>query len=129
MKLAARHERCSGCRVCQLVCAMHNFLENNPGKSRLKISGEFPVPGRYHVAVCDQCGACAAVCPTGAIVEDDGIAQVVEKDCIGCLACVEACPSGVMMVHPSREAPFKCNNCGKCIELCPREALYDEEKA
>ena len=42
---------------------------------------------------CVDCGACTAVCPTGALVfEEDWTLIYVEDKCILCLACVPACP-------------------------------------
>ncbi|MGA2193474.1 MAG: 4Fe-4S binding protein [Nitrospirota bacterium] len=44
---------------------------------------------------CVDCGACTAVCPTGALVCDDATEwglDYVEDKCILCLACVPACP-------------------------------------
>lgn len=41
---------------------------------------------------CTGCGACAEVCPAGAIDLIDGEARVDEEMCTGCEACIEACP-------------------------------------
>jgi ferredoxin len=42
---------------------------------------------------CIDCGACIALCPTGAISFTDDWSVEVEGDkCIRCGACVEACP-------------------------------------
>ena len=40
---------------------------------------------------CISCGACADVCPVGAISEGDG-KYVINDDCISCGACADACP-------------------------------------
>ncbi len=43
-------------------------------------------------AACTRCGACAPICPTGAIVPREGRAPVVEAAaCIGCLVCRAVC--------------------------------------
>ncbi|WP_028306625.1 4Fe-4S binding protein [Desulfitibacter alkalitolerans] len=126
MKLKGINENCSGCRTCQVVCALENYREINPAKAALGIEGKFPEPGTYAIHYCNQCGTCADVCPTGAIYERDGI-YILDKDqCSSCMNCVEECPLGVMYVHDSLDAPIKCNSCGECAETCPRNALIME---
>ena len=50
---------------------------------------------------CTSCGACVAICPTGALVVDLKTRQVTFEDekCIACEICVNACPVGAMEVH------------------------------
>lgn len=129
MKLALAAERCSGCRACELVCSLENFGALNPKKAALRVSGHFPTPGRYTVAICDQCGTCAEVCPTGCItLAENGAWLIAEAECIGCGVCVTECPPQVMYLHEDRgEVPIKCTNCAKCLEFCPTGALYDAD--
>ena len=42
--------------------------------------------------VCDDCGGCYAVCPTGAITP--GSHEADPALCIKCCACVKSCPQG-----------------------------------
>ncbi|MHB0871593.1 MAG: aldehyde ferredoxin oxidoreductase C-terminal domain-containing protein [Chloroflexota bacterium] len=122
--LALRPEECTGCRTCELICALHNFQENNPAKAALRVRGLFPAPGHYDLRLCDQCGECARVCPTEAIYRTDDGAYLIDASlCTGCYACVEACPKGVMFTHDSMEAPIKCNACGECVTYCPKRLL------
>jgi NADH-quinone oxidoreductase subunit F len=45
-------------------------------------------------ALCQGCGACAAICPKGAIKGGNGLIHVIEDGlCDRCLKCVSACPS------------------------------------
>lgn len=130
MKLAFAAERCSGCRVCEVVCALENLGVINPKKAALHVSGHFPEPARYSMALCDQCGDCAAVCPTDAIVRnEDGVYLINGDDCIGCNICVEECGPGAMRQRndDTGNVPIKCNLCGKCLEFCPTGALYDAD--
>ncbi len=50
---------------------------------------------------CTSCGACVAICPTGALVVDLKTRQVSfnNEKCIACEICVKACPVGAMEVH------------------------------
>ena len=62
--------KCSGCRVCEMVCALYNKKECNPRKAFIKISGSFPKPGGYHIKIlkgCTLCGECIRYCPTKAV--------------------------------------------------------------
>lgn len=42
---------------------------------------------------CVMCGACAAECPVGAIVEGDGQYVIDADACIDCGACASTCPT------------------------------------
>lgn len=50
---------------------------------------------------CTSCGACVAICPTGALVVDQKTREVtfINEKCIACEICVKACPVGAMEVH------------------------------
>lgn len=45
---------------------------------------------------CVMCGACAGVCPVGAISEGDGKYEIDASACISCGACAGTCPTGVI---------------------------------
>ncbi|MCX7702970.1 MAG: 4Fe-4S binding protein [Planctomycetota bacterium] len=113
---------CSGCRTCELVCAVVNRQANNPKKGAIRIKPLFPQP-RFEARLCTQCGKCAEVCPVEAIEENDGKYLINYEECTGCFTCVEECPSEAMFTHPALKYPFKCILCGECVRLCPRLAL------
>ena len=123
MELQVIHDRCSGCGTCRLVCALENYREVNPAKALLRIRGRFPSPGDYRIDLCDQCGACAEVCPTEAITLEGDAYRIDETACINCMVCEEACPKGVIMTPNQEDMPAKCTACGACAEICPREAI------
>ena len=57
---------------------------------------------------CVHCGACTAVCPTGALTVEppDMIVNFHQKKCSVCELCVTACPTRAMEVRPSNKAFF-----------------------
>jgi len=124
VKIGREESRCSGCRTCQLVCALHHFKENNPKKAAIGIKGEFPEPGRYRISLCTQCEKCIAACPEGAISKVDGIIKIDDEKCTYCLVCVDACPFDAIFTHRDFKIPFICDVCGECVEMCPTKALY-----
>ncbi len=58
--------------------------------------------------ICTQCGACTAVCPTGALsIRRPEMAVVFDQQkCSVCELCVPACPPRAMRVRPIRQAFF-----------------------
>ncbi len=129
MYLQTVDENCSGCRTCLLACALENFREINPAKALLRIQGLFPAPGTYRIHLCDQCGACAEICPEEAIALEDGVYRIDPAACTGCMMCVEECPHDVICFHKDFDAPFKCTLCGACAEACPRGAIQMVEES
>jgi len=55
---------------------------------------------------CTHCGACTAVCPTGALAVRRPAMEVVfdQEKCSICELCVTACPPRAMEVRPVRDA-------------------------
>lgn len=123
MRLIADGNRCSGCRICEVVCSLENFGEANPGKSAIRVVSPLPGGGSYVLLVCDQCGDCAVACPEKCITSSGGIYQVDSSSCTGCAICVEACPRGALFLHRGAKTPIRCNLCGACVNYCPGRAL------
>jgi ferredoxin len=83
-----------------------NALDKIP---HLQIPGDFPYKGWAkwsgvspitRDAICIQCAACVAACPTAAIAMDETLITSTEA-CIQCCACVRVCPTGArVMEHP-----------------------------
>jgi L-aspartate semialdehyde sulfurtransferase ferredoxin len=58
---------------------------------------------------CTHCGACTAVCPTGALHIDrpEMAVRFDQARCSVCELCVTACPTRVMKVRPSNQLFFE----------------------
>jgi Fe-S-cluster-containing hydrogenase component 2 len=126
--LLFNNETCSGCKICQLACALVNYQETNPAKALLNVYGKFPAPGKYYIDYCDQCGKCAVACPVKAIHAENGVYLINTSECISCGVCLKTCPRKVMRMFDN--LPHKCTDCGECAAICPRDAIrYSSEEA
>lgn len=58
---------------------------------------------------CTHCGACTAVCPTGALaVQRTDMSVLFSQDkCSVCELCVPACPTRAMEIYPTNHAFFE----------------------
>jgi len=127
-RLTVVAERCSGCRVCELVCAVEHFGVNNPKKSAVRVMVAYPHPVIRMPVVCHQCRVpkCRENCPTDAISHENGIVKIDGEKCIACHQCVISCPFGSIFTHQDVDTPFKCDLCGgdpECVKACPKGAL------
>ena len=121
--LDLHHERCTGCSLCEVVCGLVHFKENNPKKAAIHIERRFPAPGTFYIHVCNQCGRCQEVCPSEAIYEKEGVYVVDQEKCTFCGLCIEECPLKVLFTHKDLSYPIKCDLCGECVGVCAPEAV------
>jgi Fe-S-cluster-containing hydrogenase component 2 len=127
-RLTVIPEQCSGCSICELVCAIKHYGTNNPKKAAIRVIITYPHPVMRMPIVCSQCKqpACAQVCPTDALCSINGVVKLVGENCILCYKCVEACPFGAIYAHEDCDLPIKCDMCGgdpECVKQCPKGAL------
>ena len=130
MMLVADFERCTGCRTCELACALWHEREFNPKRSRIAVLRD-PERGVNVPVFCVQCedAPCVASCPTGALQKDreSGLVTLNYDLCIGCKTCVSVCPFGGIVVDPVSNRVIKCDLCGgnpQCVKFCPEEVLH-----
>jgi len=137
--------RCTGCSACLIACKEWYDMKSGPAYRRIVVRIEkdkYPNPYLAYLTIaCLHCErpACAAACPTNAIVkrEEDGV-TVVNKDlCLGkdnCATfCKEACPYGIPDFGEEENAKMQmCNFCLDqlaenknpiCVDACPSHAL------
>ena len=127
--LKVNFEKCTGCRLCELVCSVTHDGISNPARSRIKVV-KWEDVGVYVPMICQQCenAPCATVCPVGAIKRDADLDYLaVDYDvCIGCRSCVSACPFGAMSYNKTDKRVFKCDLCGgrpQCVAFCEEKAV------
>lgn len=127
--LMINHEKCTGCRLCELVCSVAHEGVSNPSRSRVKIM-KWESEGLYVPISCQQCedAPCMNVCPVKAISRDDALDYVkVDYDvCIGCRSCVAVCPFGAMSFDVIDKKVFKCDLCDgepQCVRFCEEKAI------
>jgi carbon-monoxide dehydrogenase iron sulfur subunit len=117
--IVVNHEKCTGCRRCELVCSVFHDGVSNPAKSRIKVE-KWEWEGLYIPMTCRQCvdAPCLNVCPVKAIYRDEEEARVhVDHDiCIGCRSCVAVCPFGAMNFNP-------CSGDPQCVRFCDMKAV------
>lgn len=127
--LAVRPEKCTGCRICEMVCAIQKEGVVNPLKARIHIirweemAIEMPM-------VCQQCESpvCMAVCPVNAISREVNLGCVIidHDACIGCKMCMTACPFGSIGFDPQTKKNLKCDLCNGdpvCVKFCETKAI------
>jgi Fe-S-cluster-containing hydrogenase component 2 len=127
---------CSGCRVCEMVCANFNSGgRNSASLSRILLEKEY-LRGNYQPKVCHQCAdpPCLKACPVAALQVDrqrGTYARIIdERVCIGCQKCVEACNEYFKPSRPrfdkEKQRTVKCHLCfgdPQCVKFCPLGVL------
>ena len=123
------YEKCTGCRLCELVCAVQHDGISNPARSRIKVM-KWEAEGLYVPISCQQCedAPCLNVCPVKAISRDEEMGTVaVNYDvCIGCRTCTLVCPFGAMNFNTIDKKVFKCDLCDgdpQCVRFCDMKAV------
>jgi carbon-monoxide dehydrogenase iron sulfur subunit len=126
--VAADLEKCTGCGVCELVCALKREKVYNPQLSRIKILRLYRL---VNISIaCKLCenAPCVTACPLDCLVQSEktGVILVNEEKCDCCGWCMEACPYGAIVLNPEKETVMMCDLCGgepQCVEWCPEKAL------
>ena len=127
--LQINYQKCTGCRLCELVCAVFHDGKSNPARSRIKVM-KWESEGLYIPMSCNHCqdAPCVNACPVKAIYRDEELGSViVDYDiCIGCRTCVTVCPFGAMSYNTIDNKVFKCDLCDgdpQCVRFCDEDAI------
>jgi len=123
------YQKCTGCRLCELICAVVHDGISNPARSSIKVM-KWESEGLYIPMSCQQCedAPCMIACPVKAISRDEALDRVmVDYDiCIGCRTCVSVCPFGAMNFNVIDKKVFKCDLCDgdpQCVRFCDIKAI------
>jgi carbon-monoxide dehydrogenase iron sulfur subunit len=127
--LKTDYERCTGCRLCELVCAVKHDHVSNPIRSRIRII-KWESEGIYVPMSCQQCedAPCVIGCPAKALSRnmDMGRVEIDYEKCIGCRTCVSVCPFGAMHFVATDRKVIKCDLCDgdpQCVRFCDMKAV------
>jgi carbon-monoxide dehydrogenase iron sulfur subunit len=128
------HEKCTGCRQCEMVCSVFHNGASNPSRSRIKVV-KWEHVGFYLPMTCQNCEKpfCVEVCPTKACHKDlENQRVMIDRDkCIGCKTCIVACPFGAPLYDKVERISIKCDYCDgdpQCVRFCEAKAIaYVEE--
>ena len=102
--------RKEGVLVLELSGARKNFKK---GVSYLKSQGVHVKNASQEIKrdnqKCTHCGACTAVCPTGAlsVARPEMRVEFKQEACSVCELCVAACPSRAMVATPTNQSFFQ----------------------
>ncbi len=126
--IAADLEKCTGCGICELVCAIKRENVYNPRCSRIKILRLYRLVNM--AVVCRLCenAPCVIACPQECLVQSEktGVILVDEDKCDCCGWCMNVCPYGAITLNPEKETVMICDLCEgdpQCVEWRPEGAL------
>jgi len=135
MQLFVNHNLpgCSGCRICEKMCALQHEKKYNEAYSRIQVYQYYPGPIDVPI-VCQYCDdrPCVSACPTGALTYDGDVFLMIVKEalCTSCELCNQACIAagrgGCITFHPQKGIAQICDFCGgdpRCAKFCPSDTL------
>jgi len=132
--LVADHNKCTGCRDCELWCSFFHLKKFQPSLGFMTVVSTIE-KGQYVPVICHHCKDpwCLNACPADAIERDQktNAVKIIADKCTGCRACADACPFGVIKVTDAGDV-LKCDLCSgdpECVKACTRLAVNYVEPA
>lgn len=126
--LVIEPDLCTGCRLCEVACAL--WHERSPHGTHLRIQVAYPSEDTFIPITCIHCEEvyCMEACPFDALVPEgaNGTIEVIDDNCVGCMLCVKDCPYGGIQYLGERDTVIKCDLCGgqpSCAQYCPTQAI------
>lgn len=124
-------EECTGCKICELVCASRKFNVNNPKKAAIRVMADESF-SKFTIIICRHCEdpPCVKACLAKARRKVlDGRVIVDEGKCTKCERCYEACTYKAVFFHPEVASAILCDLCDGqplCVRFCPTKAITFE---
>jgi Fe-S-cluster-containing hydrogenase component 2 len=129
MRLHIDIKKCTGCRICEVVCSFSKYNKVNVKRARVRVISNDKT-GQDKPILCVQCNKpkCVDVCQMGALLQDEstGVITVDEMLCNECGLCMMECPFGAIYRDPISKKPLICDLCNgstKCVLECPASAI------
>lgn len=130
------YEYCTGCRACQMACAVRKEGLIWPDAARIYVLQDGVGPLDIPV-LCHQCSdhPCIKACPprVQALICDaaTGVVKVDISKCLRargkeCKNCARACPGNTIRYHPESGLPLFCDLCDgspACVAACASQAI------
>lgn len=126
--ISADPEKCTGCKVCEIICAIKRENQYISSYSRIKIIRIYSLINLAMTCrLCDN-APCIIACPQNCLVQSEKTGTIIvdEHKCDCCGVCIQVCPHGAISLRPENDTVLICDLCdGKpqCVEWCPEEAL------
>ena len=128
MRMFVDSKKCTGCRMCLLVCSVVRFGEFSVYRANCNVEESEFVP--ESATFCMQCKnpKCKDACEFGAFEQTplENVLTINREKCTKCNKCVESCPFHTIYVDGKDGYPSKCDLCkgsSKCVAQCPFQAL------
>jgi len=128
-QMIVHSEKCTGCRICELVCSWKKEKKFSPSLSRIRVASPYPEDGADRPKVCVQCTqALCSTCGRDAMHRDENAHTILidEKKCNGCDKCTISCPLGAIRLLSDRPLVIVCDLCEgdpECVKYCPTAAI------
>jgi len=130
-RIYTNHLLCSGCRACNVACAIAHFGVADESRGAIQIIRD-PVEGYEYQSVCRLCEnpECVAACMATALSLEPGTGRILfDRDrCVGCWMCMMVCPHGAIVPDRRAGKAIICDQCeGRdkpaCVAACSTNAI------
>ena len=128
------YTKCTGCRLCALVCSLTKTRTCNPVRARIRIA-DWKEKGLIVPIVCQDCEepVCMASCSVNAITrnQETGAVELQRDLCNNCKTCMKVCPSNALKKRKGGGVILdagKCFGCKNCLQECTIGAIFWDEE-